>query len=184
MRRNPAHTLRWLPIAVLLAAAPAALGSEPVQRTVRVDGVGRAELVSGPAAEPVFLVDGPGGERRAMSPDAFAAWLADPDADDGAGWLYRALNISGPFGAAWVALGLLGQAVFMGRMLVQWIASERAKRSVVPVAFWWMSLVGATMLLAYFIWRRDAVGLLGQGTGWVIYARNLVLLRRPPAPPA
>ena len=61
-------------------------------------------------------------------------------------------------------------------MLVQWLTSEKSKRSVVPVSFWWMSLVGATMLLVYFIWRRDIVGILGQATGWIIYIRNLVLI--------
>jgi lipid-A-disaccharide synthase-like uncharacterized protein len=77
-----------------------------------------------------------------------------------------------------VALGLGGQLLFTGRMLVQWFASEKSKRSVIPVAFWWMSLIGSTMLLIYFIWRRDIVGIIGQATGWVIYIRNLVLIRR------
>jgi len=66
----------------------------------------------------------------------------------------------------------------MGRMLVQWFASERSKRSVIPVSFWWMSLIGSTMLLVYFIWRRDAVGIIGQGLGWVVYVRNLFLIRK------
>ncbi|MEC7351885.1 MAG: lipid-A-disaccharide synthase N-terminal domain-containing protein [Planctomycetota bacterium] len=76
----------------------------------------------------------------------------------------------------WVSVGLFGQALFTGRMLVQWLASERLRRSTIPVAFWWMSLAGATMLLAYFIWRRDIVGVLGQGLGWIIYVRNLGLI--------
>jgi lipid-A-disaccharide synthase-like uncharacterized protein len=63
-------------------------------------------------------------------------------------------------------------------MIVQWLVSERARRSVVPAAFWWMSLIGATMLLVYFLWRKDLVGVLGQGTGWLIYIRNLYLLYR------
>jgi lipid-A-disaccharide synthase-like uncharacterized protein len=93
-------------------------------------------------------------------------------------WLYRLLNITGPIGIAWVVLGLLGQVVFAGRMIVQWLISERSRRSVVPVAFWWMSLAGASMLLVYFLWRRDIVGVLGQCTGWIIYLRNLVLIYR------
>ncbi|HAI14296.1 MAG TPA: hypothetical protein DCM28_21505, partial [Phycisphaerales bacterium] len=72
----------------------------------------------------------------------------------------------------WVAVGLLGQVLFTGRMIVQWIASEKSKRSVVPTAFWWMSLIGASMLITYFIWRKDVVGVLGQATGWFIYVRN------------
>ncbi|MEI6339216.1 MAG: lipid-A-disaccharide synthase N-terminal domain-containing protein [Verrucomicrobiota bacterium] len=86
--------------------------------------------------------------------------------------------MTSPVGLAWVTLGLGGQLLFTGRMLVQWLASEKSKRSVIPISFWWMSLIGSTMLLVYFIWRRDIVGILGQATGWVIYIRNLVLIRR------
>jgi lipid-A-disaccharide synthase-like uncharacterized protein len=91
-------------------------------------------------------------------------------------WIYRLLNITSPVGFAWVTLGLLGQVLFTGRMLLQWLTSERAHRSVVPVGFWWMSLAGASMLLVYFIWRRDIVGVLGQSAGWLIYMRNLYLI--------
>ncbi|MAX23723.1 MAG: hypothetical protein CMJ19_04390 [Phycisphaeraceae bacterium] len=85
-------------------------------------------------------------------------------------------NITTPFGLVWVGIGLLGQVLFTGRMIVQWIASEKSKRSVVPTAFWWMSLIGASMLITYFIWRKDVVGVLGQATGWFIYVRNLYLI--------
>ncbi len=94
------------------------------------------------------------------------------------GWLHQILNITGPAGVAWVLIGLGGQLLFTGRMLVQWITSERSQRSVVPVSFWWMSLAGATMLMVYFTWRQDIVGILGQATGWVIYIRNLRLIYR------
>ena len=63
-------------------------------------------------------------------------------------------------------------------MLIQWLASERERRSVVPVVFWWMSLGGATMLMVYFVWRKDIVGILGQSLGWFIYARNLSFIYR------
>ncbi len=95
------------------------------------------------------------------------------------GWWGILLNISSPIGIAWVAVGLLGQLLFTGRMVVQWLVSEKEKRSVVPPVFWWMSLTGATMLLIYFLWRKDIVGVLGQGTGWAIYIRNLWLIYRP-----
>lgn len=75
-----------------------------------------------------------------------------------------------------IAFGLVGQLAFMSRFLVQWIASERRGRSVVPIGFWWLSLVGATMLLIYFAIRRDPVGVLGQMFGGPIYARNLLLI--------
>ena len=78
----------------------------------------------------------------------------------------------------WFAIGLAGQAVFFSRFVVQWIASEREGRSFVPLAFWWLSLVGSALLLAYAIHRRDAVFVLGQAFGWLVYARNLMLIRR------
>jgi lipid-A-disaccharide synthase-like uncharacterized protein len=89
------------------------------------------------------------------------------------------MNISSPIGILWVGIGLCGQIAFTGRMLVQWLVSEKKKKSVVPVVFWWMSLLGASMLLAYFIWRKDIIGVLGQGTGWIIYLRNLWLIYDP-----
>lgn len=116
------------------------------------------------------------GTDRLLTPEEFAELLYTTRT--GSGWLESVLNITSPAGIAWVSLGMLGQLVFTGRMLVQWLASERSKRSVIPVAFWWMSLVGAVMLVVYFIWRRDIVGVVGQGTGLFIYARNLVLIRR------
>lgn len=91
---------------------------------------------------------------------------------------------TGQFAAAWIAVGLLGQALFSARFLWQWIASERGKKVVVPVMFWWLSLGGASMLLAYFIWRRDPVGILGQSFGWIVYARNLSLIRAERTRPA
>ena len=79
--------------------------------------------------------------------------------------------------SGWLALGFLGQAMFSGRFVVQWIASERKKASVIPVAFWWLSLAGGMTLLAYAIHRGDPVFILGQSAGLLVYGRNLVLLR-------
>ena len=78
----------------------------------------------------------------------------------------------------WLIVGLLGQACFFLRFFVQWVSSERQKRSVIPTAFWYFSLGGAAILLAYAIHRQDPVFILGQSTGFLIYTRNLVLLRR------
>ena len=77
----------------------------------------------------------------------------------------------------WVVVGLLGQLMFSMRFLIQWISSERARKSVMPVAFWYFSLAGGVILLSYAIYRRDPVFILGQATGLVIYARNLWLIR-------
>lgn len=84
----------------------------------------------------------------------------------------------------WLVIGLAGQALFTGRFLVQWITSERLGRSVIPLAFWWLSLAGGLTLLAYAIWRRDPVFIIGQTTGILVYSRNLALLRRNAAAPA
>lgn len=78
----------------------------------------------------------------------------------------------------WVAVGLLGQAAFFGRMLIQWVVSERSRISTVPPLFWWLSLLGGATLFVYFVWRKDVVGVLGQSTGIVVYARNLRLIRK------
>ena len=78
----------------------------------------------------------------------------------------------------WVVVGFLGQAFFSARFLVQWVASERARRSIVPRAFWLFSLGGGVTLLAYAIYRRDPVFIAGQGAGLFIYFRNLMLIRR------
>ncbi|MBY5929993.1 lipid-A-disaccharide synthase N-terminal domain-containing protein [Halomonas sp. DP8Y7-1] len=78
----------------------------------------------------------------------------------------------------WLLIGFLGQALFSARFIVQWIASEKARRSVVPVAFWFLSLGGGATLLAYAIHRRDPVFIMGQGAGLFIYLRNLMLMRK------
>jgi lipid-A-disaccharide synthase-like uncharacterized protein len=77
----------------------------------------------------------------------------------------------------WVIVGLLGQLMFSMRFLVQWISSERARKSVMPVAFWYFSIAGGVILLTYAIYRRDPVFILGQATGLFIYVRNLWLIR-------
>jgi lipid-A-disaccharide synthase-like uncharacterized protein len=80
----------------------------------------------------------------------------------------------------WLAFGLLGQACFSARFLVQWIATERHKKSVVPVHFWYFSVGGGLLLLGYAIYRQDPVFILGQGVGLLVYARNLYFIRRAP----
>ena len=78
----------------------------------------------------------------------------------------------------WVLFGFIAQVMFMARFLVQWIASERAKRSVVPTAFWFFSVAGGVLLLIYAIYREDPVFILGQAAGLFIYLRNIALIRR------
>jgi lipid-A-disaccharide synthase-like uncharacterized protein len=78
----------------------------------------------------------------------------------------------------WLVIGFAGQILFFGRFLVQWLHSERRGRSVIPVSFWYMSLGGGLLLLAYSIYRRDPVFIAGQTVGGFVYVRNLVLIRR------
>jgi lipid-A-disaccharide synthase-like uncharacterized protein len=68
--------------------------------------------------------------------------------------------------------------MFTSRVLVQWVASERRRTSVIPVLFWWLSVAGGAMLLFYAILRKDPVIAFGQATGIVVYLRNLILIRR------
>ena len=84
----------------------------------------------------------------------------------------------------WLGIWLLGQAFFSARFLVQWIASERARTSVVPRPFWFFSVGGGLTLLAYALYRRDPVFIIGQGAGLCVYARNLYFIFRHPGRPA
>ena len=78
----------------------------------------------------------------------------------------------------WVVLGLVAQALFSARFFVQWIASERAGRSVIPAAFWWFSIGGGLLLFVYALYRKDPVFIAGQGLGLFIYLRNLYFVLR------
>lgn len=80
--------------------------------------------------------------------------------------------------AIWLVIGFAGQALFSMRFLIQWWASERQKRSVIPVAFWFFSLAGGVTLLSYAIYRQDPVFIVGQAGGLIIYSRNLYFIYR------
>jgi lipid-A-disaccharide synthase-like uncharacterized protein len=82
----------------------------------------------------------------------------------------------------WRLLGFVGQVFFLGRFLVQWIATERQKRSVVPTAFWYLSMLGTIILLAYSIHQGDPVFIAGFSLNMIIYVRNLYFIHRKPVP--
>ncbi len=82
----------------------------------------------------------------------------------------------------WLSVGFAGQALFSLRFLVQWLRSEREKRSVIPIAFWYFSLAGGAVLLAYAVHRRDPVFIVGQLCGLFIYGRNLFLIHNDARP--
>jgi lipid-A-disaccharide synthase-like uncharacterized protein len=79
---------------------------------------------------------------------------------------------------SWLVIGIFGQLFFTCRFLLQWLASERVKKSVVPVAFWYCSIIGGGLLLGYALHQRDPVFIVGQLTGLVIYCRNIILVVR------
>lgn len=86
-------------------------------------------------------------------------------------WLHSQMN-------GWVVFGLFGQSLFMMRFVVQWVQSERAKKSVIPEMFWYLSVGGGLMVLLYAIHQRDLVFILSQSLGTLIYLRNIQLIWR------
>jgi lipid-A-disaccharide synthase-like uncharacterized protein len=130
---------------------------------------------------------------RVISPSEMAGTIIPPDqlddfiADRLDSWLGRPswertllgfFNITRWSTFGWVMIGLAGQAAFFGRMFIQWVISERSRVSTVTVLLWCFSFAGGLFLFIYFVWRKDIVGVLGQATGVVIYARNLRLIHK------
>lgn len=80
----------------------------------------------------------------------------------------------------WIIIGFIGQSLFFMRFFVQWLASEKAGRSIIPNAFWYFSMLGGLTLFIYALWRQDPVFIIGQSTGLFIYARNIYFIRKKP----
>ncbi len=188
--------MKWQPIAAMLGLialalwlvvggdddVPLADGARGVQLRLGT-GKGVVEILETADAPPTYRVRFPGdAPTRALDAAEFAA-VFGPDTlrlvrEPSTNWAFHLLNITSWPGLLWVVVGFFGQALFFARMLVQWVASEREQKSVVPLGFWWLSLLGGAMLFGYFVWRRDIIGVLGQTTGVVVYARNLRLIYR------
>lgn len=152
-----------------------------VEVTVQLaDAWDKAVLYTTDKGEHRYVVKNHNGKIDELSPEELAIRIQRDRKERS--WGQTLLNVSSPAGYIWVGLGLLGQVLFTGRMIVQWLVSEKSKKSVVPPIFWWMSLGGSTMLMVYFLWRRDPIGLLGQSFGWFIYVRNLWMIYRPQTP--
>lgn len=77
---------------------------------------------------------------------------------------------------AWLVIGFIGQAMFSARFLIQWLASEKVRKSIIPNLFWWFSLAGGAILLIYALHRQDPVFIVGQAAGLLIYFRNIYLI--------
>jgi lipid-A-disaccharide synthase-like uncharacterized protein len=158
--------MRWLD------ATPASDDVNSVNVKIQLDGVrDHADLIQNPDGSHSYILTDYSGRRETLTPEQFADRLHRQQQNRTL--LSVIFNISHPIGVLWVSIGLLGQVLFTGRMIVQWWVSEKSKQSVVPPLFWWFSLIGSLMLLAYFTWRRDIVGILGQAFGLAIYLRNL-----------
>jgi len=80
----------------------------------------------------------------------------------------------------WVIFGFTAQFVFFLRFIVQWLSSEKQKKSVIPISFWYLSIIGSIMILIYAIYRRDPVFIVGQFFALIIYTRNIMLRKKPP----
>ena len=78
----------------------------------------------------------------------------------------------------WLIVGFIGQTVFASRFLIQWVVSERASKSIIPNIFWWISLAGSMILLSYAIHKVDPVFIVGQSCGFLIYSRNIYLIKK------
>lgn len=76
----------------------------------------------------------------------------------------------------WLAIGFIGQALFASRFLVQWLKSEKERKSVIPIQFWYMSILGGIVLFLYALYKKDPVFIVGQFAGLFIYCRNLYLI--------
>lgn len=162
------------------------VGPRPGSRLVETSigsARGLIEVGDGPDAKPVFRVLFRGGHASPeMSAAEFKTLYGEgayhAALNDDPNPIFRIFKITSWTSLVWVLVGLGGQIAFSGRILVQWIISEKRQASVVPVAFWWMSLGGGAALFAYFAWRQDAIAMLGQAPGVVIYLRNLRLIYR------
>lgn len=184
--------MKWEPVAamVLLLGLGFWLAREPHVPGLRADATtqkfqigaekGVLETVTEPGGAHSFrFVYRDGTASPVLGDQEFAKLVTPQVAEDLAkargNPIFRLLNITSWASAAWVALGFVGQLAFSGRMLLQWFVSEKRKESVVTIGFWWMSLIGGAILFTYFVWRQDIVGVLGQSTGVIIYARNIRL---------
>lgn len=155
-----AAAIAWTALPASVAGAPPSPAGE--SRVDRAVAAASAEIASLPPDE------------RA---EAVARLQEGVRADTRRHPMLRLFNMTNWWELPWFLIGLAGQFAFFARMAVQWIVSEKSRRSVVPPVFWWLSLVGSVFLVTYGIWRQDLVIILGQVLGVVIYGRNLWLIR-------
>ncbi len=144
-----------------------------IQLNVRDYEDGTYELVSPPDAAALGRIDGD--RLAALISEQRDRWNNRPAFER---TLMGFFNITEWQNLVWVILGLTGQCAFFLRMFIQWVVSEKRGESQVPEIFWWLSFAGGSMMFIYFVWRIDFVGVIGQSSGVVIYARNLRLIHK------
>jgi len=149
---------------------PPVVGAVAVELKLPEEGA-QVYLDQQPDGHVVYLVSHPDGSLERIAPDQMADNLFQSAKTRSSSLV---LDFHNPVVLLWLTIGLIGQVLFTGRMVVQYIASHRKGKSVVPPLFWWMSLIGSLMLLAYFLWRRDPIGLLGQAFGSFVYLKNIM----------
>jgi lipid-A-disaccharide synthase-like uncharacterized protein len=132
----------------------------------------RLWIVGGPSKDKIKVMD------RAAAEERFGSALVQETITTTHNQVFRWLNITSWMSVVWVGIGFIGQLAFSGRMVIQWLTSEKHRRSVITESFWWFSLFGGVTLFSYFIWRQDPVAIMGQASGIVIYIRNIRLLRK------
>lgn len=188
--------MKWEPVAAMVALLLLGMWvvyGPQIRHQVREGGVttpyrfggakGDLEMVQTKSGDRTFrLLPATGPASREFSEAELRSSPLGPVLDDALRTLgnpvFRALNITSYSSLAWVSIGFIGQLLFFGRMFIQWLVSEKKKEVSIPESFWWFSLFGGIMLFTYFAWRQDPVGVLGQTSGVVIYARNLRLIHK------
>lgn len=168
-------------IMLLQLATSSAQEKQPKENpvSIKIQMVGASDTVSivkNPEGQLRYQVELDDGQTEFLTPEQFTRRVYQEKSTRD--WLKRLFNVPTNTGVIWVLIGFVGQIFFTGRMIVQWIVSEKAKKSIVPRTFWVMSLVGSIMLLSYAFYRRDPVFILGQSFGSIVYIRNLILFAR------
>ncbi len=195
-RKKPGR-VKWEPAAAMVAVAllgvwlvyslgtlsPEGLDPDATTAPLRIGNErGVVEITGTPDEQSYRLLFRSGETVGPMSRDAFTERFGERTTDaidtTAANPLFKLFNITSYGALIWIAIGFGGQIAFFGRMAIQWIVSERERKSVVPDAFWYLSFAGGLALFTYFVWRQDIVGVTGQTTGVVIYARNIRLIHK------
>ncbi|MGD9688220.1 MAG: lipid-A-disaccharide synthase N-terminal domain-containing protein [Phycisphaerales bacterium] len=188
--------MKWEPVAAMVALLLLGMWvvyGPQIRHELRPDVVTTKFVIGGAKGELEMATDAAGARSfrllpasgrasRVFTEQEFRSLVGDDIADHAlrtlGNTLFRALNVTGYGSLVWVVVGFAGQMLFFGRMLIQWVVSEKRREVAIPESFWWFSLFGGVLLFTYFAWRQDPIGVLGQTSGVVIYARNIRLLHK------